>query len=71
MMGTSSSELPSWRIAAYLLVALSSTTFIIQRFIFPFLDPIFELCIFHIPALVASLTYLIMGLRGEESRGGK
>jgi O-antigen ligase len=70
-MGPASSELASWRIAAYLLIALSSTIFIIQRFIFSFLDPIFELCIFHIPALVASLTYLIMGLRAGESRMDK
>lgn len=50
-------ELASWRITAYLMLLLSVTVFCIQRFILSFLDPIFELCIFHIPALVASLIY--------------
>lgn len=62
-MRPESSELASWRLTAYLMIALSSIIFFIQRFIYSFLDPIFEFCIFHVPALVASLIYYRRGLR--------
>ncbi|MBS7638754.1 hypothetical protein KEJ49_07765 [Candidatus Bathyarchaeota archaeon] len=67
-MSIESSELASWRITAYLMVILSFIIFITQRFIYSFIDPIFEVCIFHIPALVASLAYY-RGARGGDQKG--
>ena len=54
------SEVESWRITAIVMLTLSAVVFLVQRFVAAFLDPVFEACIFHIPALVASLSYLRM-----------
>jgi len=51
------SESESWRITAWVLLAISSAIFVIQRFVASFLDPIFEFCIFHLPTLIAVLIY--------------
>lgn len=40
------------------MLAVSAAVFLIQRFVFMFLDPIFEFCIFHLSALVAVAIYL-------------
>jgi len=54
------SEAESWRSTAIVMLTLSAVVFLVQRFVATFLDPVFEACIFHIPALVASLIYLRM-----------
>lgn len=63
------SELTSWRITAYLMVISSFIIFITQRFIYSFVDAIFEFCIFHIPALVASLVYYKVARGGQAQKG--
>lgn len=42
------------------MMALSAAVFLFQRLVAVFLDPIFEACVFHIPALVAAVIYLRM-----------
>lgn len=46
------------------MLTISLVIFLIQRFVFTFLDPIFETCIFHIPAIMASIIYV--RIRGVE-----
>jgi hypothetical protein len=53
-----SQELGSWRTTAIILVTISLTILIIQRTTWAFLDPVFEICIFHIPAVLAVGVYL-------------
>jgi hypothetical protein len=53
-----SSEVESWQITATVLLILSASVFVIQRFFFILIDPIFEICIFHLPAMVAIIIYL-------------
>lgn len=60
-LGKNFSEKESWRIATAVMLAFSAGVFLIQRFILLFLDPIFEVCIFHIPALAAALVYMRKG----------
>ncbi len=52
-----SQELSSWKMAAIMLTTISITILIIQRTSWAFLDPIFEICIFHIPAILAIGVY--------------
>lgn len=58
MSSRDSSEAESWRRTAAVMLAISAVVFLVQRFVATFLDPVFEACIFHIPALVASFIYL-------------
>ena len=44
----------SWRLTTLLLVALSIVVFLVQRTSWVLFDAIFEVCIFHIPALFAA-----------------
>ncbi len=48
----------SWRVATYVMVALSIGIFLIQRTSYAMFDLVFEVCIFHIPALVCAIIYL-------------
>ena len=41
----------SWRLTTLLLVALSIAIFLVQRTSWAIFDTVFEVCIFHIPAL--------------------
>jgi uncharacterized membrane protein len=54
---TTLSEDDAWRITTLVMLILSASVFIVQRFVVPFLDPVFEVSIFHIPALVAAIIY--------------
>jgi len=56
----SAEEAESWRSTAAVMLALSAAVFLFQRLVAVFLDPVFEACVFHIPALVAALVYLRM-----------
>ena len=44
----------SWRLTTLLLVALSIVVFLVQRTSWALFDTIFEVCIFHIPALFSA-----------------
>ena len=48
----------SWRVTTYVMVALSLGIFLIQRTSYAMFDLVFEVCIFHIPALVCAMIYL-------------
>ena len=47
-------ERESWRLTTFLLVALSIVVFLVQRTSWALFDTIFEVCIFHIPALFSA-----------------
>lgn len=53
-------ELGSWRTTAIILLTTSLTILIIQRTTWAFLDPVFEICIFHIPAILSVGVYFYM-----------
>jgi hypothetical protein len=55
-----SQEVSSWRTAAIILLTISLTILVIQRTAWAFLDPVFEICIFHIPAILAVVVYFYM-----------
>lgn len=44
----------SWRLTTLLLVALSIVVFLVQRTSWALFDTVFEVCIFHIPALFSA-----------------
>jgi len=44
----------SWRLTTLLLVALSVVVFLVQRSSWAVFDTVFEVCIFHIPALFSA-----------------
>ena len=54
------SEVNSWRKTTYALVAISLLIFLVQRTSWAMFDTIFEVCIFHIPALASSVLYTRM-----------
>ncbi len=47
-------ERESWRITTLLLVTLSIVVFLVQRTSWALFDTVFEVCIFHIPALFSA-----------------
>jgi hypothetical protein len=55
-----SQEISSWRTTAVILLSISLTILLIQRTTWAFLDPVFEICIFHIPAISAVGVYFYM-----------
>lgn len=48
----------SWHMTVYVMLIVSISVFLIQRTVWRFLDNIFELCIFHLPTLLAILIYI-------------
>jgi len=44
----------SWRLTTLLLVSLSLVVFLVQRTSWALFDTVFEVCIFHIPALFSA-----------------
>ena len=54
------SEVNSWRKTTYALTAISLLIFLVQRASWTRFDTIFEVCIFHIPALASSVLYAKM-----------
>ena len=52
-----SGEKESWRTTAIVLTAISLVVGLIQRTGYMFLDPKFELCIFHIPTVLSLIIY--------------
>ncbi len=51
-------DLDSWKLTAIILGIMSITMFLIQRSSWMFLDVTFEVCIFHVPAIIAVSVYL-------------
>jgi hypothetical protein len=49
-VSTKEQELKAWRLATVFIIILAATVFLIQRLAGPFLDLVFEICIFYIPA---------------------
>ncbi|MCX6649448.1 MAG: hypothetical protein NTV61_08715 [Candidatus Bathyarchaeota archaeon] len=53
-------DLESWKITAIVLGVVSIVMFAIQRSSYMFLDPVFEFCIFHVPAVIAVGVYVYL-----------
>jgi uncharacterized membrane protein len=50
-------EKESWRTTVMVLMAISLVIGIIQRTSYMFLDPKFEVCIFHVPTILSIIIY--------------
>ena len=50
-------EKKSWRTTVMVLIAISLVIGLIQRTDYMFLDPKFEVCIFHLPTILSLLIY--------------
>ena len=55
----------SWRLTTILLVVLSLIVFLVQRTSWAVFDTVFEVCIFHIPALFSAA--LNVKFRGDSA----
>jgi len=53
----SSSDLNSWRITAIILLIISTIVFMVGKIKWLIFDPIFEICIFYIPTILAISIY--------------
>ncbi len=58
-------DLESWKITAIILSIISIAMFAVQRSSYMFLDIVFEICIFHVPALIAVGVYLYLRKRTD------
>ncbi|UCD44552.1 MAG: hypothetical protein JSV27_10595 [Candidatus Bathyarchaeota archaeon] len=66
------SDVELWRRTTYALVVVSSIFFLLQRTSWAMFDPIFELCIFHIPTIFSALFYLKTRIDSEDrAQNGK
>jgi uncharacterized membrane protein len=50
-------EKESWRTTIMVLMAISLVIGLIQRTGFMFLDPKFEVCVFHLPTILSLIIY--------------
>ncbi len=50
-------ELATWRNAAIVVVLLAGFVFLAQHFVRRFFDPVFEICIFYVPAFASVILY--------------
>jgi hypothetical protein len=53
-------DIGSWKTTAIILGIVSIVMFAIQRSSYMFLDPTFEVCIFHVPAVIAVGVYVYL-----------
>ncbi len=53
-------DIESWKLTAIILGVISIAMFIVQRSSYMFLDVVFEICIFHVPAILAVGVYLYL-----------
>ncbi len=66
------SDIELWRRTTYALIVMSSAFFLLQRTSWAMFDPIFELCIFHIPTVFSALFYLKMRIdSADRAQNGK
>ncbi|MFQ6052902.1 MAG: hypothetical protein ACE5OO_01550 [Candidatus Bathyarchaeia archaeon] len=52
------SESESWRMASMAMLAASAVVFLSGILVTRFFEPVFEFCIFHLPALISVIIYL-------------
>jgi hypothetical protein len=57
MVNVMSGEKQAWRTTAIVLTLFSIIIGIIQRSSYMFLDPKFEVCVFHIPTAISLIIY--------------
>jgi uncharacterized membrane protein YgdD (TMEM256/DUF423 family) len=57
-------DLASWKLTAILLGALSIIMFTLQRTSYTVFEVGFEICIFHVPAILAVGVYLYLRRKG-------
>ena len=50
-------EKESWRTTVMVLMAISLIIGLIQRTSYRFLDPKFEVCVFHVPTILSLIIY--------------
>jgi len=60
-------ELKTWRIATFIVAMVAVAVFCVQRFVTQIFDIVFEICIFHVPA-VAIVIFVFIRL-GRERKG--
>jgi hypothetical protein len=60
---TEALESSLWRTTAYIMVSISAVIFLIQRTSWAMFDPVFEVCIFHLPALAGATIYYFIRRR--------
>ena len=51
------SEKRSWRTTAIVMTLISIIIGVIQRTNYMFLDPKFEICVFHVPTVISLIIY--------------
>ncbi len=56
-------ELATWRNASMVVVLVAALVFLVQFFGHRFFDPVFEICIFYVPAFVSVILYLLQRRR--------
>jgi hypothetical protein len=72
MTFTEALEPSLWRTTAYIMVSISAIVFLIQRTSWAMFDPVFEVCIFHLPALAGATIYYLIQRRGvPQPKSGK
>jgi hypothetical protein len=64
-----SDELESWRKTCLVLVVVSIVIGLIQRSSYQFLDPVFEVSIFHLPTIVSIVIYYYMTRKHSPGTG--
>lgn len=52
-----SGEQESWRTTCIILVLVSAVIGLVQRSSYQFLDPVFEVSIFHVPTVISIIVY--------------
>jgi hypothetical protein len=62
-LALNATDIESWKITAIIMSIVSIVMFAVQRSSYMFLDIIFEICIFHVPALIAVGVYLYLRKR--------
>jgi hypothetical protein len=60
ILALDATDIRSWKTTAVILGIISIVMFAIQRSSYMFLDPLFEICIFHLPAIIAIGFYVYL-----------
>jgi hypothetical protein len=55
---TLNTDAESWRTTTYVLLLISTAVFLLQRSSWAMFETVFEVCVFHLTALVCALIYL-------------
>ncbi len=57
-------DIESWKMTAIVLGVISIAMFAVQRSSYVILDTTFEICIFHVPAVIAVGVYVYLRKKG-------